>query len=162
MKKNSYKFFGFGNDGKNSKILYEGSIKRFDELDQAEDVKMKIMENSIQLLNKKLIREIEVEEIESLTISKSSSEFLIHLFDEPDERISSVKNKNKILECLVYLKTNEQFSDGVIDKFPIYFVKDVNLDIYLTTEEDLEEGHTIRPEEKDMLMMDYKDYRKRI
>lgn len=47
--------------------------------------------------------------------------------------------------------SNSSFNDG----FPIYQVSDINLDMYVTTEEDLEEGHTIRPDDADLKMYTY-------
>ena len=59
---------------------------------------------------------------------------------------------------IVYLKTS-YFTDNNNHKFPVYFVDEINLDIFVTTEEDLEDGHTIRPEDEDMKMLSYKQFR---
>lgn len=55
---------------------------------------------------------------------------------------------------IVYLKTSF-FSDNTNNKFPVYFVEEINLDMFVTTEDDLEDGHTIRPEDEDMKMLTY-------
>ena len=56
---------------------------------------------------------------------------------------------------VLYLKTSSQSQVQSDEKIPIYFVEEINLDLYLTTEEDIEDGHTIRPEDEDMIMMNY-------
>lgn len=96
-----------------------------------------------------------MEEIESLTISETSTEFLVHLFDERDERFQALYNRREIVQMILYLKTSSQSQVQSDEKIPIYFVEEINLDLYLTTEEDIEDGHTIRPEDEDMIMMNY-------
>lgn len=101
------------------------------------------------------MREIPLEDIESITLSENSSEFILHNFEEEDERFTTLNNRGRIVEMLLYLKSKECSLEGDDEKIPIYFVKEINLDIYVTTVEDLEDGHTIRPEDDDMKMMDY-------
>lgn len=55
------------------------------------------------------------------------------------------------MEILLYLLTsNDDSNSSLRDGFPVYMVSDLNLDMYVTTEEDLEDGHTIRPDDGDL------------
>lgn len=122
---------------------------RFDECDDQTEAEIVITKQKILLKqNEKKIREFSVDEIESITLSEISSEFVLHMYEEYDERFSSPENRRTIVEMLLYLITNRHDSDGIlIESLPVYMVKDINLDMYVTTEEDLEDGHTIRPDD---------------
>ena len=67
-------------------------------------------------------------------MSEISSEFILHLYEEYDERLSAPEDRRKILEMLMYLITNRHDSEGIlIESMPVYMVKDINLDMYVTT-----------------------------
>lgn len=73
------------------------------------------------------------------------------MYEEYDERLLASSNRKNIVEMLLYLITTKNDSNSSFDEgFPIYQVSDINLDMYVTTEEDLEEGHTIRPDDNDL------------
>lgn len=40
----------------------------------------------------------------------------------------------------------------------VYVVDDLSLDLFLTTEEDIESGHLIRPEKKYLSELNYSDF----
>lgn len=136
------------------RILLSTKIWRFDENDEKSEMILLITKQSLVIESKtEVIRDIFLSEIEAITYSKNSSEFIIHLEDDYDERLLSYKTRKEIIEILLYVLTT-----SVKNKLPVYFVSEINLDIFTTTEEDLDDGHTIRPEDKDKLYMDYQDF----
>ena len=115
-----------------------------------------ITKTNLVLENNEVIRDIYLDEIDAITLSKNSSEFIIHVIEDYDERLSSYNTRNEIVEMILYLLTTRNKSDGSPKVWlPIYFVAEINLDMYTTTQEDLEDGHIIRPEDKDMKKMNY-------
>ena len=78
------------------------------------------------------------------------------MYEEHDERFRAAENRKQMIEILLYLITvknesNSSFNEG----FPIYQVNDMDLDMYVTTEEDLEDGHTIRPDDSDLKLFTF-------
>ena len=132
-------------------------MTRYDEFDEQTDAEIYITKQLVLLKqNKVVLREFSIEEIESMTLSVESPEFILHMFEEYDERLATDDNRSHIIEMLLYLITNRNDSQGsIVESMPIYLVKDINLDMYVTTEEDLEDGHTIRPDDDDMKMLSY-------
>ena len=49
-------------------------------------------------------------------------------------------------------------NNSLRDGFPIYMVKDIDLSMYQTTEEDLEDGHTLRPDDSHLKFFTYQTF----
>ena len=109
-----------------------------------------------------MFRETLLEDVEALTLSTSSSEFLIHYYSESDDRLMSMNHRDQIIETILFVKTLPRRNSFLNAQLGVYFVKQINLDLYMTTEEDMEEGFQIRPEETDLRMLNYKDFQKRL
>ena len=155
MKKN-YDFLGVGETKhvNEERILLSSKVWRFDEMDEKSEMFLLITKQSLVIESEtEVIRDFDLNEIEAITFSKNSSEFIIHLIDDYDERLLSYKTRNEIVEMILYLLTT-----SIKNTLPVYFVSEINLDIFTTTEEDLDDGHTIRPEDKDKVHIDYQDF----
>ncbi len=128
-------------------MFFSDNVIRYDEEDEASKIIIIITNQLIILRTEKiLIRETFLEDIESLTISTQSSELLLHYFQDFDERLMSTNHRDKIVEIILFLKTlprKNSFRDVMLG---VYFVKEINLDIYMTMEDDIEDGYSIRPE----------------
>lgn len=107
--------------------------------------------------NDNINRAIPLKAIEAITLSTASPEFILHVSDDCDERIFCSKGKREIIEILVYMLCNLPSSSEESGRIKIYLVSDLNLDLYVTTEEDLEDGHVIRPNRENMHLIDYSD-----
>lgn len=106
-----------------------------------------------------IIRKLSLYELDAITLSNSSSEFILHVIDDEDERLSCFKNRKEIVEMILYLLTEKKSPKGeALTSLAIYFVDEINLDLYVTTDEDLDEGHTIRPDTKNRIYLDYKGF----
>jgi serum/glucocorticoid-regulated kinase 2 len=117
-----------------------------------------VIEDAIQ-------RDILIDDIEALTVSTSSDEFIIHVKGDSDERFSCQRNRSDILQMIIYLITysmaptnQDQILMNVFRKVRVFIVPDLSLDLYLTSDSDVEEGKTIRPNEKFLQLVCFKEY----
>lgn len=125
------------------RILLSAKAFRFAASDTKSPVAILVSEGKLFIASRTgLLREIPLLEIDALTLSETSSEFVVHLREGEDERLSCTQNRREVVQILLRLKT--RFDEP---KVSVYFVRDLNLDLYVTTEEDLKEGHLLRPSE---------------
>lgn len=110
-------------------------------------------------------RDILLEQVEALTVSTTSDEFIIHVREDSDERFSCQQIRSDIIQTILYLMTykipplpNENGKPTSTRKVKVYLVPDMSLDIYLTTDDDFEEGVVLRPGQEYLVMVGYKEY----
>jgi len=128
-------------------------IRRLSQDSDESDGQLVITETRLIFARNEIIQRILLlTEIDAITLSTSSSQFIIHAKSQADELILSSKNKKDILKVLVGLiqKSSRQ-------KVGLYIVDDSKLDMYTTIQEDLEDGHVIRPSRCDLFMIDSVD-----
>lgn len=142
------------------RILLSANVSHFSDSNERAEVQLLITKSNIIMeYENSILRKISHYEIDAITISNTSSEFIFHIIDDEDERLASYSNRKEIIEMVLYLLTTRKNSEGDWgSKMAVYFVDDINLDLYLTSEEDLEDGHTIRPDDKYLEYMDYKKF----
>lgn len=148
------------------RVLLSAECIRFQPKGEHELVQVVITKRKFFIVKNDVIdRYIALVDIEAVTNSFNSDEFIIHVEESVDERFSCVKNKHEILQMILYLQTTSGStlvkSQSSVDpsfKMKVYMVPDLSLDIYLTTAEDIESGHVIRPDEKHRKMLNYKEF----
>ena len=150
----------------NERILLSASIVHFSPKGVTENQLIVITKHKIFILKDESIRrEILISEIESVTNSVTSHELILHIEDSFDERISCFEKKKEIIQWVIQLQTS--FSSPSLTPSPskpsnfkmkVFMVPDLSLDIYLTTAEDIEEGHQLRPDEKYMRLLNFKEF----
>lgn len=157
----NFDFLGLGEQKTidSHRILLSTTATHFSQLNEKCEIQLYITKQHIALeYEESLIRKIGLYNIDAITLSETSNEFIIHIFDDEDERLACYTNRQEVIQIILYILTTKKTDNGMDpDKVPIYFVADANLDLYVTNEEDLEDGHTIRPDDKYMVLMDYKD-----
>ena len=62
----------------------------------------------------------------------------------------------------MFLKTMPRRNSFKNALLGVYFVKQINLDMYMTTKEDLVDGFQIRPEDTELEMLNYLEFKKRL
>jgi hypothetical protein len=104
-----------------------------------------------------IFREIALQCIDSITMSLYSKEFVVHLHQDTDERFASSKFKRPLIELLVYLMTTQQTPGAkqMRQKAKLYAVEDLTLDFFVTSDEDVEDGNMLRPEQAYMAELTY-------
>lgn len=143
------------------RVVLPAPVFHFSSNDRKTPMTFHLCPSKIQLIaNEVLCREIALSELEAITLSESSSEFVLHVIDDEDERLSCPSMRREIIETILRLITLKRSKDEEVISplFPLYFVKDVNLFLFVTTSEDLEEGRLIRPADECKLEMNYKTY----
>lgn len=142
------------------RVLLSASVTHFSESGEKTDLTLLLSKSNLTLeYDDAILRKISLYEIDAITISNASSEFILHVIDDEDERLASYTDRREIIEMILYLLTKRAGSvDELSAKMAMYFVSDINLDLYVTTEEDLEDGHTIRPDEKYLEYMDHRQF----
>lgn len=108
--------------------------------------------------DERIVRTFPLSSIDAITLSTVSSEFVIHVKADVDERISCFQRRRDVIEMLVYLLCNSPASAKDAGKVRLYLVEELNLDFYTTTEEDLEDGHLIRPDKDELHLMDHSEF----
>lgn len=160
MDKN-YDFLGLGSTKTfdSQRILLSANVTHYSQSNEKTEVQLLITKSNLILEHEDaILRKISLYEIDAITLSNTSSEFILHIIDDEDERLASYRNRKEIIEIVLYLLTTRKNSvDEGNGKMAMYFVPDINLDLYATNEEDLDDGHTIRPDEK---YLEYTDYKK--
>ena len=159
---NNYDFLGVGPSKTfdSQRVLLSANVAHYSQSGEKVEVQLMITKSNVVLeYEETILRKVNMYEIDAITLSNKSSEFILHIVDDEDERLASYNNRKEIIEMILYLLTTRKSSVEVgSDNMAVYFVEDINLDLYVTTEEDLEDGHTIRPDEKHLEYMDYKRF----
>lgn len=138
---------GEKNKFSSERILLSAAVIHFSSTEIKSPMTLILTSKQMLLISKDAIaREIKLLEIDALTLSEISSEFVVHVLDDEDERLSCFKNRKEIVQMILCLRSSSKKQAELESPFLyIYFVKDVNLDLYTTTYEDLEEGRLLRP-----------------
>ena len=90
-------------------------------------------------------RRIPLEKLEALSVSTLSSEFVLHVRDGYDYRMSSFEHRNAILRTLAYMLIEVR---KLASMFPVYEVSTVNLNKIMTTNAHFKKKQLIRPSKK--------------
>lgn len=129
-------------------------VKRLSQGFTESDGKLVITETRVIFAEKEIIQRILLlTEIDAITLSTTSPQFIIHAKGQVDELITVSKDKKDIVKVLVSLiqKSSRQ-------RVPLYVVDEKNLDLYATFQEDLDDGHIIRPSIRDLYAVDSADF----
>lgn len=108
----------------------------------------------VLIKNGKIMREICLEEIEAITLSETSAEIVVHIRQDADERFSAHEKRDEIVSLMLDFKIALEKS-----LVPVFFVRDLNLNRFVTSEEEIEEGVVLRPEESLKSMLDSASFR---
>jgi serum/glucocorticoid-regulated kinase 2 len=141
------------------RLLLSADVRVYHDRNQYKTSQLLITKSQMIISREELIvRAFSLASIDAITISVVSPEFVVHLKDGVDERMSCSQRRRDVVEMLVYLLCNSPASAKDAGKVRLYLVGDLNLDFYTTTEEDLEDGHVIRPDKKDLHLMDHLEF----
>ncbi len=145
---------------KKERVLLVAEVKHFSDGSDPQTIKLLITRSKlIMALNEAIIRDISLHRIDALTLSKTSAEFIVHVHHDADERFSAPVQRRDIIEMLLYLLTYRRGEKGTApQKTKLYFVDNSKLDLYVTTADDLDDGHIIRPDKKQLVIMDYQEF----
>jgi serum/glucocorticoid-regulated kinase 2 len=89
-------------------------------------------------------RRIPFDKLESISISKASSEFVFHLKDDYDYRFMSMNRRTEIIRQILYILIDLK---GICKEFKIYEVDNINLNKIMTTHSRMKKKKFTRPSE---------------
>ena len=167
----NYEFLGIANESQfgTDRVLISTNLFHFSKSIEPQESEIVITKKSVFLLKKGLTYKIiDIRNIECMTISVKSAEFLFYLSDNSEERFSSLKDKSVILRMLFYLKTtignsvSKDFEDEqTVTRFKVYLVPDLSLDVFTSGWSGRStqlSGGSFKPDEKYSEYLNYKEY----
>lgn len=141
------------------RILLLAKIESYTKSNEFVKVRFTVSKNLIKIFFKQqLQRTFFLSEIDAITYSRTSSQFIIHIKDDIDERFSSEAHRDEIIEMILYLQTVVNSTNNPKIKF--FLLSDESLSLFVTSEEDLEDGLILRPDFRYLTLMNYKKFLK--
>lgn len=127
----------------NEEVYLSLNLIKYNDLGFRQDRTFVITVGAIYNIRKTSVqRRIPLEKLEALSISKMSSEFVLHVRDSYDYRMSSYEHRSEIVRTLAYMLIEIR---KLATMLPVYDVKSVNLNKIMTTNSHFKKKQIIRP-----------------
>lgn len=137
--------------------LLIAKVKSYGRAEEHVTVTLAVFKSAVRLYFRgELQRELPLDCLDAITYSATSSQFVLHAKTDIDERFSSSVHRRDIIEMILYLLTAT--GDNASNKVKFFVLRDRCLGAFVTTEEDLEDGHILRPETQYMQLIDHKRF----
>lgn len=115
----------------NEKVILSTTIWKFNDAGRIQDWILIITEHAVyNFQGNSIKRRIPIDKVEAISISKISSEFVIHVKDEYDYRYTSYERRNEIIETILAVLCNIR---KLCMSFVIYEIDKLNLNSLMTT-----------------------------
>lgn len=119
-----------------------------------------LTENAIYNVKKTQVqRRIRFEDLESISTSTASSEFVLHIKDSYDYRFLSYDHRTEIVETILSILVNVK---KLCSAFKIYEIDLINLNSYMTSKLMFKNKNIVRPPEKFAKIMDLDKYNEKL
>lgn len=140
----------------NERIYFSCQLTKYNDRGMRQEREIVLTEQAIYNIKKqKVQRRIQFEKLESITVSKMSSEFVFHVSDEHDYRYLSFAHRTALIETILYILFRVKKLCSV---FKIYYVDMVNLNHVMTTHAKFREKIVIRPDESNATLVDLEKF----
>lgn len=163
IKKLKYDFLNFTKNKKlvnNEEIYMSTSLIKYNDLGFRQERTFVVTVGAIYNIRKTSVqRRIPLEKLEALSLSTLSSEFVLHVRDSYDYRMSSFERRKEIVEILAFLYIHVRKLATVL---PIYYVETINLHKIMTTNSHLKKKQVIRPSKQCLKLMTLEDLGQRV
>ena len=81
---------------KKERVLLVAEVKNFSERNDFTSIQLIITKSKLILaMNENIVRDIHLHKIDALTLSRTSNEFIVHVYQDSDERFSAPTKKKK-------------------------------------------------------------------
>ena len=139
----------------NEEVYFSTKLIKYNELGFRQERIFVITVGAIYNIKKDTVqRRIPLEKLDAFSVSTLSSEFVLHVKDSYDYRMSSFERRNEIINTLAYLYIKIRKLASV---FPMYYVDSINLNKVMTTTSNLKKKQIIRPDKRYMKLMTLED-----
>ena len=141
----------------NEKIVLSCMVTKYNEAGYRQERVLILTENAIYNIKKnKVKRRIPYEKLDAITISTTSSEFVLHVNDEYDYRYLSYERRPEIIETILYILCNVR---SLCTAFKMYEVELINLNSVMTTQANFKEKNKMRPPYSQMKIMNLETFK---
>ena len=148
----------FAKLGQNSSIVnkervyYSCTVIKYNDMGFRQERDIALTDQAIYNIKKTSVqRRIPFEKLEAITVSKMSSEFVLHIKSEHDYRYLSYEHRTPVIEMMLYILCKVK---KICSVFKVYYVDKVNLDKVMTTHAKYKEKIFIRPPDSDSTLVD--------
>ena len=152
-------YLGIKNNPKlvnNEKVFYSCLITKYNDLGIRQERSLVLTDMAIYNLKKSAIqRRIPYDKLESISKSKLSSEFILHIKSEYDYRFLSFNRRNEIIEKILYIMCEIK---KLCTVFKVYEVDMINLGSVMTTHSQFKNKKVIRPSEDCAIIMNLEKF----
>lgn len=140
----------------NEKVFLSCNITKYNDYGFRQERILVLTNEAIYNINKKKIKKrIPYKELEAISMSTMSSEFVLHIKNSNDYRFLSFKQKNEIVEEILKILCLET---KLCTAFPVYNVPMINLQSVMTSHSLHKQGKQILPDKQYLQIMDLDKY----
>ena len=134
------------------------NINTFNKKNEKMNLEFFITKNFV-ILQKKgfLVRDFKICQIDGISLSLNSSEFILHILNDEDLRLSSYDFRCEIIFSLLDILTDENLN-MFKERISIFYVDDISLTIYETKREDLLNKKRRKPDMYYRVMMNKDEF----
>ena len=142
------------------KILFSSIIMKYNDENYRQQRAFVLTDQAIYNVKKTQIkRRIRYEDLESISISTKSSEFILHVKNSYDYRYLCYDMRSEIIETILSILVNEK---KLCNAFKIYEIDMINLNQVMTTKLLYKNKKIVRPPEKYAVIMDLDKFNKKL
>ena len=141
----------------NEKVVLSCMVTKYNEANFRQERTLVLTENAIYNIKKSQVkRRIPLEKLESITISTTSSEFVLHIKEEYDYRYLSFERRSEIIETILYVLCTVR---SLCTAFKMFEVDSINLNQVMTTQANFKERKFVRPSDSKAKIMNLDSFK---
>lgn len=143
----------------NERVLFSSAVTLLSDASKRSEKALCLTDQALYLMEGLTVRRrIPLGQIEALTVSQLSMEFVVHVHDNPDLRLST-QQRGEIIERIIFVVCNAKSGSKYL-KF--YEVPQLNLVSVMTTEMAFKNKRKVFPPESTAKAIDYQKYEQKM
>lgn len=142
------------------KIIFSSLLMKYNDENYRQERAFVLSENAMYNVKKTQVqRRIRYEDLESISTSISSSEFVLHIKNSYDYRFLSYDHRTEIIETILTILVNVK---KLCTAFKIYEIDLINLNSVMTSKQMFKSKKIVRPPNKYAKIMDLDKYSEKV
>jgi serum/glucocorticoid-regulated kinase 2 len=138
------------------RIIFSSMLMKYNDENYRQERALVLTDGAIYNVKKTQVqRRIRYEDLEAMTTSTTSSEFVLHVKASYDYRFLSYDHRTEIIETILYILVAVR---KLCTAFKIYEVELINLNTVMTTKNLFKNKRVVRPPEKYAKIMDLEQF----
>jgi serum/glucocorticoid-regulated kinase 2 len=140
--------------------MFSAMLMKYNDENYRQDRAFVLTDSAIYNVKKTQVqRRIRYEDLEAISTSTASSEFVLHIKASYDYRFLSYENRTEIIETILSILVNVK---KLCTAFKIYEIDLINLNGFMTTKLMFKNKKSVRPPEKFAKIMDLDKYNEKL